>query len=510
MSGNLIIREGNTGILYLSDEKGNQCRYIPDCDLDKARALLLEFQEIKDIHGGSIKSNYYSGGYGWFPSMVSNLYWHLFYPFIMYRQLLEKVINENTEIQFQNKKKFYSLYTQVTEKFKHRSVKLNILNLLVRLNNKFVIRRFPYPLMFFRFSKYDFRSIEIREILRELETSFVEILPQGRIMEILKDMVTGKPYYYYGNINEKNFFNHRYNLSSFPKLKHYLFEKSIKHVEVSISGYIKEFNIHSRLLRNSNFKKFYGFDDSNGYIYPMLYACHMNKIPTIAQQHGAYVKRHASYIMENITPSEYRWFDKIIVWGEYWKQHLLKNSKVYSSDMFFIGSNKIKWDYGKNGDRNYKNKKNILIPYEFSSNSFKIGQYMSKLIDLGFNIFFKPRPDEAIEDQLEAYCLSDAYQTRVTIVDKIDSSLMKDIDIVAGTMTTLIYELLPYNKIVWIFDTEYLHLEDLVEDGYACKVKYEDLNNLGPEYFQYSTIRKEHFFGSMDLKDVISNYVLSS
>ena len=509
LKGDLFIREGNTGILYISDKKGNKFTYIPDCNLDKARALLLEFQEIKDFHGHTIKTNYYKEGYYWFPSMVSFLYWHLFYPYIMYLPILEKVSNSNTQIQFINNKKFFRIYSLITGKFRPNFIKTKLLDILVRINNKIVIRRFSYQLLFFRFTKNDFRSIKIRNTLKELGVNYFEIIPRGRIIETAINMLTAKPYYYYGNSFRRNLFNHSYDISSYSGLLGFMIEKAIMYVETTISGYIKEFRVHSKMLSKKTFKTFYGFDDSNGYIFPLLYACQQNKIFTIGHQHGAYVKRHASYTMENINPAEFKWYDRIIVWGDYWKKHLLKNSQVYSSEMFIIGSNKLAWDYSLEIDRDCQ-KRNVLIPYEHSTNSYKVGKYIAKLIDLDYNIYVKPRPDEIIEEQLEGYCLSPKYKCKIKIVDKIDPNFIKKIDIIAGTMTSLIFELLPYNKVIWIFDIEYKHLEDLIENNYAHKVKYDDLSELGSEYFQKTRVKSEYFFGSKDLKEIISKYVLNS
>ena len=203
---------------------------------------------------------------------------------------------------------------------------------------------------------------------------------------------------------------------------------------------------------------------------------------TIGHQHGAYVKRHAGYVMPGIDREEFTWFDRVIVWGEYWKEKLLKASELYTPEFFIIGANKFKKTYPISPSKS-ELPRNVLIPYEFLTNTFKVGQYIQKLIDLGYNVFFKPRPDEEIADQLDAYCLPAAYRERLTVVANLDDATLEKIDIVAGTMTTLIYELLPCDKIIWIFETEYRHLDDLVEEGLAHKIRYDDLHNLDASFF---------------------------
>ena len=82
--------EGNTGILYLSNGKGEKETFIPNYDLKKVKKLLKEFYKINDEYGTSIKNNYFYSGYNWFPCMVSKLYWHYFFGFIKFSQLCFK------------------------------------------------------------------------------------------------------------------------------------------------------------------------------------------------------------------------------------------------------------------------------------------------------------------------------------------------------------------------------------------------------------------------------------
>jgi len=396
-----------------------------------------------------------------------------------------------------------------TQKIGRKTLRNRILHLVVTFNNWAVVRRFPFKLLFFRFSpdEDDFRSKEMRKALEELGVKYIQVIPRNRIYRVVINLLRNKPYYYYGNSFSTNLFKNEYDLGRLDDGKGVLFEKAIEYVELAISGYIREYKSHLRRLTGTQVKALYGFDDPNGYIFPVLYACHKNNIITIGHQHGAYVKRHASYVMEGIDGSEYKWFDKVIVWGQYWKDHLLSVSSVYHPDMFVIGSNKLKWDYRQENGK-VSGLKNVLIPYEFATNTWKVGRYIAKFIDLGYTVFFKPRPDEDLEEQIESYCLTEGHKNNMRIVEKIDSDFINGIDIIAGTMTTLIYELLPYNKIVWILDTEYRHLDDLVEDGYAHKVRYEELEELDKNCFENTVVDSEYFFCSETLKETLRKQVV--
>ena len=85
--------------------------------------------------------------------------------------------------------------------------------------------------------------------------------------------------------------------------------------------------------------------------------------------------------------------------------------------------------------------RSILIPYEFLADTIAIGVYIKVFYANNFDIYFKPRSDEDIEDQIKAYSLGDI-ENKLIIIDEITPEIMSNIDIVAGTQTTLLYDLL--------------------------------------------------------------------
>ena len=123
-------------------------------------------------------------------------------------------------------------------------------------------------------------------------------------------------------------------------------------------------------------------------------------------------------------------------------------------------------------------------------------------------MFFKPRIDEQLEDQIESYCLPVGYSEKLTIMKEITTSAMENIDIVAGTASTLVYQLLPYGKITWVLETDYRYMEDLVEVGYAHLVRYEDLETLDEIYFRPTEVDPDYLFSSDTLQDSLKKHVL--
>jgi hypothetical protein len=505
----LRVREGNTGILFMTDTEGHQDSYIPDSDLDKARELLLEFQELKDDEGRLLKNNYRAEGFNWYPSMVANLYWHVFFGYVRYKPIVDQYMDGDINFKFENSGSLSQIVSVLQMPAIKRTWKIRLLFKLAAINNRLIPGIYKVPLFFYRFSETDFRTKEIKQVLDEMNVRYIQVMRPTQIKDVFRNILRRDPYYFFGSVPAENIFKRTYRLDNLDWHKRVLFEKAIAFVEWSISGYIAEYTEHCLHLKGDRPRVLYGLDDSHGYIFPMLYACRQNGIRTVAHQHGLYAKRLAGYVMEGIAKGDCIWFDRVIVWGDYWKDHFLRMSDVHSPDMFVVGSNKLQWDYTHKGIAGRKIE-NILIPYEWLPNTYKIGLFIQRFIDLGYNIYFKARSDEAIQDQLDAYCLPLSYREKVHIVEKLDSAFMEIIDIVAGSMTSLIYELLPYEKIVWILETEYRLLEDLVEDGYGHHIKFEDLKSLDDKYFTFKKVDAEYFFNPQSLRETLTRHVLSA
>jgi hypothetical protein len=505
-SGITRVREGNTGILYLQRPGGVREPFFPNCDLERTRELLLEFQELRDVDGRALKDGYWVDGLNWYPVMVSFLYWEFFYKIVQYEPLLRRLMDGEFQPEFVNEGGFSRVVELLRGGRQGVGIKNRLFYALVQFNNWRTVRRHPAELLFFRFSLKDFRSKEILTSLEELDVRYLEVVPPDKAA-LLTNLREGGRLYFYGGHRAKNRFRGVFDLAHSDRFLQRAFECAIAHVEGAISSYVREYERHSRHLARSDATVFYGFDDCNGYVFPVLYACKRLGIRTVGHQHGAYVRRHAGYVMEGIDPATYSWFETLIVWGLYWKDHLLKISDVHDVETIVVGCNRLARSYPA-VEPSERKPSRILIPYEHVGSTRKVGEYMVALMDLGYRVFFKPRPDEPLEMQLEGYTLPTGYADRLVIAEEVDDELMEQVDIVAGTMTTLIYELLPYGKIVWIFDTEYKHLEDLVEDGLAHKVRLEDLAALGPSFFRPTHVDAASFFNPASPRAIIVRHVL--
>ena len=229
-------------------------------------------------------------------------------------------------------------------------------------------------------------------------------------------------------------------------------------------------------------------------------------IKTLGFQHGLYARRHEGYVMQGI--EKYRWYDNVLVWGEYWKSNALKNSSLYSSTYHIVCSNKHFYEY-KYLPKKGKNKV-ILIPYEFLSDSIKVGEYIKKFVKAGFKVLFKPRTDDLLQNQLDSYYL-DEFKDKIEIIDALTPETMAEIDVIAGTMTTLLFEMLPYNKPIWILESSFRLMYDMVEDGFARLITESDMQRIHEifeeEINKEKMIDAEYFFARTPVVDAITNYL---
>ena len=509
-----IVHDGPTGILTLTDDIGTT-DFLPNCDLDAARDLLVEFQELKDSQGVALKDNYRVGPRNWYPAMVSNLFWYVFLPWVKYRPLAENALFHGAKYDFSSRGNFGGLIS-ILEGLPHGGWKARLHEFLWRLGNRINVRRHHADLLFFRFALKDFRSVEIRATLKQLGVKTLEAVPANSILSILQSLWEGQPHYFFPQPNKRihgNRFRREYELDDSDRARRALFTAAIRYMETTLTTCVLEEKEHRRMLKISGVRAFYGFDDVNTYFYSLFFAAKSLGLPTLGHQHGAYVKRHAGYMMEGIVPADLEWYDHVIVWGNYWREKMIREAPVHPPGRWIVGASKLKISYDKTTEEGSPRiPSNVLIPYEFLADTASVGRYISCLVELGYKVWFRARVDEDPAAQLDAYLLAPEIRDKVRMATgPLDENFLAGIDIIAGTMTTLIYELLPAEKIIWYLDTPYRHLYDLVEERLAHLIRLPDLRPPGqmpPELLTPTRIPADELFGNECLMETLGKHLV--
>ena len=89
---------------------------------------------------------------------------------------------------------------------------------------------------------------------------------------------------------------------------------------------------------------------------------------------------------------------------------------------------------------------------------------------------------------------------------------MAKIDIVVGTSTSLLYDLLPYNKPVWLLETPLRIYHDMLDYGFAKSFTKDDFVNLETKFdnslLEDNKVDPKLLFGDQSISDVIKHNYL--
>ena len=524
-SNQIKVHEGNTGILYF--ENGE--KFIPNYDVEKAIGLTLDILNIKNNDGIKVRDLFYFDGFNWASVILSDLFWSFCYQYIQYNDVLEEYAETIQRIDYTSNPKsggrFSSIYglcfgenkitvpvqNNIQYKLKESLRKWPNMTYLLKVIYKYGIGSNEFKSFLFRNnSAYasdlifdvmhpnNFRTAYIEHTLDELGCDWVTI--PGRIR---------KNYY-----NNENLFNYRYDISSFQsnKLLYKFVKQTLRKIELTISNSIYSYEIHKNILVQHRPKIFLSMDEANTHVFPFLYACKKNGIPTVGFQHGAYTNRNFAYSHMGLGEINFDWFDKILVWGDYWKNKLSKNNNLKNTHVITFGNKCLPFNYKTlKIDKVEKSSLNILFPYEFLCNSHKVGNYMNRLLELGHTIYFKLRQDENKDDEISAYHIADKLKEKIIMVEKVDNELLQKIDVIMGTQTAYIYELLPYKIPIIIPDTEFTLIDDLIDEGLAQKIKFDQLESLHDivNNYEYKGREPEYYFSNADIKQKLGLFLNS-
>lgn len=501
----VFVNEGSSGIVEMRSVSGSET-YYPDNDLDKALELLFTLYELKSADGVRFLDNYWKNGVNWLSGQVGNLYWRYLFRFVQYAPLIERIESGEIKPHFVNKVNLARIHEVLhpDRRFKLKD-RLYYNRLIPRHNAK--IARNGIDMLFYRYGPGDFRTRDLLAIFEDKELDFHFCYSPSKNIYKARNSQPHQVYFLHRKQPCTRIFAKEYDLTGFEARTRRVLAAIIDRVEENMSFQYLEYKRHLKDLSRAKPKLFFGLDDHQE-AHPILHACRELGIPSVGYQFSMYARRQAAYVLERWEPGAYQGFDKVIIWGKYWEDTIRKWSDAHPDDYFALGANKHGYDYRRLESDRFSNK-NVLVPYEFWGNTRLIGRYMMKLMDLGYTVYFKFKPDERPERQLDCYRLAPEYSRRLAHVFDITDELMAEINIVAGGMTTLLYDLLPYGKHTWVFDTEFKLLDDMVRDGLAVKVRLEELESMPEPEKSDRNMDYTYLFNDMQLSEVVDRHVVS-
>ena len=475
-----IISEGTSGIVELRGPLGGSETWFPHNDLERPMELLRALWELRAEGGTRLKDNYWLHGYNWLSSQVNFLFWRVFFRYAQYGELLERLSAEGRRPLFRSKLNFARIWDMMHPPRVWRPGRVGRFVQDTVLHDEALSEGGERGgVFFYRYGPRDFRSREMLRVFQEQGTPFTYVFsPSRKLLKKAAEKAPNEPdvYFLYRDLDAPRLFDNSYDFSAFDGYDAVFLRRVVEVIEKRMSANVLEYELHKKNLARLKPDVFFGIDDANE-VYPVIFACKDLGIPAIGYQLGMYAERQCGYAIPGWDKGDYQWFDKVISWGEYWENLLLRHTRVHDKDYFLPGANKLAYAYKRLESEKFS-EKNILIPYEFWGNTKLLGQYMVKLMDLGWTVYFKFKPDQRPHKQLDSYYLPESYRSRIVEVMDVTDEIMAEINVVAGAMTTLLYDLLPYGKHTWVLDTEFRLLDDMVADGLARRVRLDELDDM--------------------------------
>ncbi len=512
----LTIIERKNESVEVTNPVGEVTTYPPVFDLAAAKTLLEQINALKTEDGTPIYAYWQYQGYYLYPALQEWLFWHVCIALVRHSQAWNAL--RGHEVVFE-KEPFYTASTL--------KGLFDILYCQRKSSERFLYNACA---IFLRFLAKPFSSVVVYDDgpegfrYRKLKAELAGIAAYSRLdtlhhpvdaFRFLKDhsaFCLGLKAWRYSSPPSIDY-------STATCLHPYLnqgeFQALIAAIHRRCSDKIAEIPVMEKALGHHPPQLFIGYDQIEEAA-AFVVACKLRAIPVITYQHGLYTGYHCGWNAPGIPP-EYCNIasDKLVVWGEHWKQVLLKHSNKYGEQHILVGAhlrNDINYGAWPTAKRIKSDRLTILLPFEFLADNRAISAYIKRFLALGWRVWMKMRPAGfgGMEDR---YAFDEDVRDQITYLDAIGAKELEQIDIVAFTQSTVAYEMMPYNKPIWYLDTPFRFF-DVEQEGMAHRITHDLLDKcsdseqlqplLQPIYTQ------EHYkavFSDQQLKEVLQRLI---
>jgi hypothetical protein len=266
----------------------------------------------------------------------------------------------------------------------------------------------------------------------------------------------------------------------------------------------------SWIFSHHSFNLFLSIDDVR-YAGEIVYGAKKHKVSTVYIQHGHFTKYHIGWL--KMFPSEHRFLypDIFFVWSSYWKHELTRLGTTVPADVMVIGGAKeiiASTSLKPEPHRGLR----ILIPYEIDAPKTEVKKYMVALATCpDVKLFFKIRTDIDAASQYKEYGIDETMAAPVRNAQDI----INEIDVVAGTYSTFLYDMIAYAKPIAYLATSMDFGENMVINHLADRVDLNDhlcekIHTIARLDRAIMEQRKAMLYGnSGDLKSTLIEYISS-
>ncbi len=233
----------------------------------------------------------------------------------------------------------------------------------------------------------------------------------------------------------------------------------------------------NKLLKLSSVKILICVPDARNY-HELIQSCRLNKIKTYAFQSGALCKYDIGLLDCSGHGGSIIKPDKFFLFSRYWINELLRLGSIFDKKELEVGGD-IKEDrFDANQNAPYPKKHSgitVLVSYETQAPKAEVRKYIEKILNCpDMRIIFSVRPGRNIKDQLSEYGLENM-PDNFSITSNLEE-IINDIDVVVGTQSTLLYDMVGYLKPVIVLKTEMDMLDGMTINGLAELLDIDDIN----------------------------------
>jgi hypothetical protein len=456
--------------------------------------LLREINALKARDGTPIYASEHEGGTPLWALLQEHLFWEYLQPFVKYRAVIEWLAaNAGEEIttKIPGIKVWHGLLTAPDEPAAGGRLRSWIEPAFLIVNAAIVglwTRAAGAKFLLWSLNSVwgdrwiDYRLKDVYAALWEKRVPFIEGFPFPGFKLIAKRLIgSRRPAFFAPNVvrllplafSEASHAD--YDLPKGGGMPSELLRRVIRRFEVLAANA----RLHTRLLallfRLAGVRRIIGIDEHTSFA-ALICAARAAGIETIGLQHGVFHTYSIGWTTPGIPHEHTAGYDRIVVWGEFWRELLAELSTTYPAARLhpagFIRPSTISLRRRERQPQGGPFR--ILLPYEFLANPEEIAAYVRAFHRLGFKILFKVRFDDTIDQQLHLLpreCLE--------LVPEMTQEVIESVHVCAGTSTTMMYELHALGVPAWFIATKHDSNIHMVEKGLAAKVTLDLLQSPG-------------------------------
>lgn len=256
----------------------------------------------------------------------------------------------------------------------------------------------------------------------------------------------------------------RKHLHALRKSGHWSYNE-MNNISIAYFLFYNEYVKYNSLLLKMNFKN--AIIDCHYHDEGFILACKRNKVKVIELQHGLISIEDIFFVIPKQVSAcipKAMFADHMMVYGEHWKNILLKGAEYSSEQISVIGY------YPFDVEQEYKRsnpKKNILITTQYSIASYYIDyvKWLSPRLDLNWEIIVKVHPIESTDIYSELRLLPN-----VKVTDTNLNTLIEDSEFTISIFSTTLFDSVHHEKPAFALNIDFF--KDYVADVVSSNAVY--------------------------------------